>query len=212
MIIQVKGIAFQIVGDMRQSGIAVKTSADQHATVYVHPSTPHEELIAYLEAYNYKSPQDPTTRTGIYLCEISVFGQNYAVFSEAHIRKPYISGQSVRVERLSAKAVPRLKRELLHQFILQEIAAWEERLEFLLEEVIIRKLRKNPFVVHPHSKAIVFADRIADQPRPVISYLVAQSVFEFISLSPAQRDQLLVQYVPDWKHSARICNFEYNLD
>src|SRR5690606_732725 len=96
--------------------------------------------------------------------------------------------------------------------LLQEIAAWEERLEFLLEEVIIRKLRKNPFVVHPHSKAIVFADRIADQPRPVISYLVARSVFEFISLSPAQRDQLLVQYVPDWKHSARICNFEYNLD
>src|SRR5690606_35111337 len=126
--------------------------------------------------------------------------------------KPYISGQSVRVERLSAKAVPRLKRELLHQFILQEIAAWEERLEFLLEEVIIRKLRKNPFVVHPHSTAIVFADRIADQPRPVISYLVAQSVFEFISVSAAQINQLLVKYVPDWIRSARICNYEFHLD
>src|SRR5690606_35180862 len=152
MIIEVKGIAFQIVGDMRQSGIAVKTSADQHATVYVHPSTPHEELIAYLEAYNHKSPQHPTTRTGIYLCESSVCRQHYAVFSDDDIRHPDSAEPAVRVDRLCANAVPRLKKELLHQVSLQQIAAGEERLELLLDGVNVRKLHNHPFVVHPHSK------------------------------------------------------------
>lgn len=210
MEIELNGVSFRVIADVRREGIIVQGDiSDNNANVYVHPRTPHNELIAFLEVYLQKpSPASAISCDGV-VDELSLFGQTYTVQVDKNATKPYIQGQSIRTTRFTKGSTLALQKHLLHQYITQLIGDWEDELGFILNEIHIRKLPKNPYVVHEKNLTIVYAERLMLHSLSFIAYVVAKSVFDLRKCPIAQSHSLLTKHVSDWKHNQRVYDFEF---
>ena len=75
MLIELQGVSFQVIADIRREGIFVQNSKTHPVRVYAHPKTPHHELIAFLEAYLRKPARAKTEVIAEYGAEITIFGR-----------------------------------------------------------------------------------------------------------------------------------------
>lgn len=211
MVIELQGVSFSVIADVRREGIFVHENGNTQVKVYAHPQTPEHELVAFLEAYLRSAPLRKNKPTPEYDPEITLFGRKYTVVIDPRANTAYIQGQAIRIAKFSLSSIPKIKRILLYQLLTQQIGEWEERLNILLDEVRIRKMYTSPFIVRKDDRTIVYAVSLAYQPISLIAYVVAISVFDYAQLSDAQTEHMLNQYLPDWKHSKRTVAFEYDL-
>lgn len=211
MLIELQGVSFQVIADIRREGIFVQNSKTHPVRVYAHPKTPHHELIAFLEAYLRKPARAKTEVIAEYGAEITIFGRMCTVVIDPKISTAYIRGQTVYLAKMSPASVPKIKRELLFQFVKQQVGEWEDRLQVLVEKIQIRKMSKSPFVVRNADNAIVYSENLTEQPQNIIAYVVAISVCQFANLTPMLIENLLQLHLPDWKNSKRTIAFEYGI-
>lgn len=212
MIIELHGHQFKIFPSETITGIQVGDSIDGITQILAHPHIPHTELVQYLTS-NFKqikeasqAPEYQNDKNS----SIQLFDHPYTIRVDTKIGKPFLKGMAVHVPAFPVgdKAIDQLKNQVLYSQIMANVSFWEETLDFMLKEVVLKKLRIRYFVIHKEKEQIVFSKKLIDTPLNMLHFIVAKGIFTYLKLTDSQAEELHSLYVPDWKHLCRVLEHE----
>lgn len=111
---------------------------------------------------------------------IEIFGTPHFVHHQENCSQPYIKGFRIYLNtndrQWTNKGIDSLKKSLLLQLIIQLVGHWEEQLDLLTGEILIRKLRSNWYNTDKQSCNLTFDTALTDQPADYITYIVIRAL------------------------------------
>jgi predicted metal-dependent hydrolase len=212
MILELHGHHIEIIPDETNDNISVR-SKNGKIQVFAPSQMPQTELSAYLTKY-LKQITKQAEKSDIAQTEHSLrlFDNTYTLLIDRSTRKAYMRGKIIYVHSIpkNERQTQELQNQLLHTDITKSIGLWEERLGFLLDNITLKALPKQLFIVKRDKNQIVFSKRLTSFSLDMLNYIVAKSIFSFLQLSQESTEELCKHYIRDWKHLHRILAFDNN--
>ncbi len=211
MYIEVEGKTYFI--SIRDSEKSVSIIGQQEDIVHLAVSAQlsQVELITYLKSAHFRSlvkvnklPQMDTTNT------INALGADFTLIIQKGLLTPYIAGKSLYadVNPKSKMGLNKLLEQILRQELNRQIGFWEEKLNVLISDIYIRKLKTNYHTICTNSSRLTFDKNLVHKTKEFIAYLCAVAVFDYLELEESIREKLADQYVKDWKHHQKVFLYE----
>lgn len=111
---------------------------------------------------------------------IEIFGIPHFVHHQENCTQPYIKGFRIYLNtndrQWNDRSINSLKKTLLLQLIIQLVGHWEEQLDLLAGEIVIRKLRSNWYNTDKQNCNLTFDTALTDQPADYITYIVIRAL------------------------------------
>ncbi len=212
MVIEFLGQAYHIVLSEKTAGIRVIGYENGTVQLLAHYLIPQAELLQYLKArqsYIQKEVKKRAVDRTIF-SEIVIFDKKYGIKADPRTKAPYLRDFIIYTSALPTheKDSEQLKTMILQAKIMEQIALWEERLDFLLDHISLKQLKSSTYILNRTKRQITYSKKLTNMPLDRLTYSIAISVFDYLTLDEEQRDGLLTQYTPNWKHLKRISEYE----
>lgn len=208
MYIEVEGRAYYITIHNSDNRIYVSGPKGTATKLAVPAHLSQNELIAFIK----NNLKDVNTHQSedINGLILDLFDTSFTVVVNPILQIPYIKGKSLYLPKIpkSKVAHAKLSDMLLIQEIKQHISFWEETLMTLINDIDLRKLKANYYVICSSSKRITFKKDLIDKSREFIAYICAMAVFDFLSLEESYQEHIGSKYVKDWKHYQKVLHYE----
>ncbi|SUJ24684.1 Protein of uncharacterised function DUF45 [Sphingobacterium spiritivorum] len=143
---------------------------------------------------------------------IEIFGIPHFVHHQENCSQPYIKGfriyLNMRDRQWNDKGIDSLKKNLLLQLIIQLVGHWEEQLDLLAGEIVIRKLRSNWYNTDKQNCNLTFDTALTDQPADYITYIVIRALLSLQINSKKEQEHQLDHLLPGWQEKEEALVYE----
>lgn len=209
MYIEVAETTYYIIVTNTQEHISVIGYKADAIQLLVPSTLPQSQLLLYLTV-NKSNIARKAKHANAEIQLLSVFDKNIPIWLRESSTKAYLEQHRIIAPKLprTTKEIERLKIILLEQVITKHISYWEEKLDFLVESLFLRKLKVNYFLVCMHKKQLTFDKRLVDKPLDVVEYIVISAFLELAQIPEEYQSLYLKEHIPSYKQIERIINFE----
>ncbi|WP_293916495.1 MULTISPECIES: YgjP-like metallopeptidase domain-containing protein [unclassified Sphingobacterium] len=143
---------------------------------------------------------------------VPIFGIPHFVHHQENCSHPYIKGFRIYLNtndrQWNDRSINSLKKTLLLQLIIQLVGHWEEQLDLLSGEILIRKLRSNWYNTDKQSCNLTFDTALTDQPTDYITYIVVRALLTVQTSSKKEQEQQLDRLLPGWQEKEEALAYE----
>lgn len=143
---------------------------------------------------------------------VPIFGIPHFVHHQENCSQPYIKGFRIYLNtndrQWNDRSINSLKKTLLLQLIIQLVGHWEEQLDLLSGEILIRKLRSNWYNTDKQSCNLTFDTALTDQPTDYITYIVIRALLTVQTSSKKEQEQQLDRLLPGWQEKEEALAYE----
>ena len=213
MLLDIDGIKYSIQLDARLSKITFIFIKNEVVHFKVPAHTPQSELIAFLRNYKNYISNDEKAKSVSTTEEITItlFDKPHYMIRQPALTTPYRKDQNIYLPmryKLSATPIERLKKLILFQEINKIVGFWEEKLNCIVGDIKVRKLKTNLYSICLEKNELTFSSLLIHKSIKILHFLVAKALFSIIEVSTEYEIQLLDKYVEDWKYSLKIIEYE----
>ena len=140
---------------------------------------------------------------------IDLFGTSYFIYIEPSLSQPYIKGSRIYTsKKILPGKVAQLKKQLLLTHVASQIGLWEEKLDILSGDIIIKKLKKNWYSIDSKTKNLTFSTHLVDRNHLQIYYLTLKCLLDIIDLENDAKKVLMARYIPNYHSLAEELAYE----
>jgi predicted metal-dependent hydrolase len=140
---------------------------------------------------------------------IDLFGTSYFIYIEHGLSQPYIKGSRIYTsKKLLPSSVAQLKKQLLLTHVTTQIGLWEEKLDVLLGDITIKRLRTNWYSINSKTKNLTFSTHLADRNHPQINYLMLKCLLDSTDLENDAKKILMARHIPNYHSLAEELAYE----
>jgi len=104
--------------------------------------------------------------------------------------------------------IKKIKQEILLSDIKNLIGQWEEKLNCIIEDIYLKNYKTKSFHICRKHKAIGFSYRLSDYHYSYMEFMIAKAVFEYLVLTQEKQDELMQEFVTDWKRNTKVFEHE----
>ncbi len=212
MLLEIEGKQYRIIISDVTRGIHIVGISNAIIELSVYHQIPRHELLTYLQV-NHTLIQKEAGKVispDIEWMEVQLFGKKYIIKADCRTKMPFLKGTTILASRLprTPRQLERLKTDILRDQILEMVGSWEERLDFILNNILIKSLRISDYYLSKDKSSISYAKKLTDVDPGMLNYIIAMSIFDYLHLNEDQRTLLYEKYVKDWKYLMKVYAYE----
>lgn len=202
---------FQIRLNKNKTAIYIQSRLEDSYILSVPQDLKEDELIIYLKlntkklirAYEKKISHISTKSIYIYNQEFIYKWKPNLLLS---YKKNKVIYSSISIK--STSNVNKIRKEVLLMDIKTSISLWEERLNCIIDNIYLKNYKTKSYNICPKDSTIEFSNYLINKSFSYMEFIVAKASLDYLNIEADKQEQLMHEFVNDWKHCAKIYEYE----